>query len=229
MKLESTKEILKKNTLTIISVFFGITSIIGSFYYVYINKCEECDKCEKENIYSSISLNEKNNEVVEKYIKVDVKGAVKKTGVYTLLEGSTVNDAIEASGGLSSSGVTTNINLSKKVHDEMVIYVFNKNELKEKETNNSIVCEIPKCECETLIVDKEICTNDNTTISNKLVSINTANIEELMTLDGIGESKAKAIIEYRNTFGNFSKIEDLMNVSGIGEKAFESIKNKITV
>lgn len=229
MNLESIKTIIKKNIITFFSVLLTLISIIGSLCYAHFYKCEEC-KSDETPISNTLSFASEEKEE-QNYVKVDVKGAVKKTGVYSLVEGSTVSDAIEASGGLTANGVTTNINLSKKIKDEMVIYVFNKNELKEKETTKGIVCEVPKCECETVAVDKDICSNDNeTTItSNKLISINTDSVEELMSLDGIGETKAKAIIQYRKDNGNFTKIEDLMNVSGIGEKAFNSIKDKIIV
>ena len=64
---------------------------------------------------------------------------------------------------------------------------------------------------------------------NSKININTASVQELDTLNGIGEAKAKAIFEYRNSNGNFSKIEDIMNVSGISETLFEKIKAFITV
>ena len=66
-------------------------------------------------------------------------------------------------------------------------------------------------------------------IKNELISINKATIEELTTLSGIGESKAKAIIEYRNKNGEFKSIDDIKNVSGIGDSLFEKIKNSITI
>lgn len=74
---------------------------------------------------------------------------------------------------------------------------------------------------------------DNTAASSKpesgLININTATVTELMTLYGIGESKANKIIEYRDKFGDFKYPEDIMNVSGIGEKTYEKIKDDITV
>ena len=68
--------------------------------------------------------------------------------------------------------------------------------------------------------------NDKT---NGVVNINTASIDELMTLSGIGESKAKSIIEYRSTNGKFNTIEDIKNISGIGDALFNKIKDNITV
>lgn len=65
--------------------------------------------------------------------------------------------------------------------------------------------------------------------SQGVININTATKAELMTLAGIGEAKANAIIDYRNENGNFTSIEEIMNVSGIGEKIYDKIKNRITV
>ena len=71
--------------------------------------------------------------------------------------------------------------------------------------------------------------NDSDNSEIKVININNAGIGELSTLVGIGESKAQAIIKYREDNGKFTKIEDIMNVSGIGEKAFEKIKDFITI
>ena len=68
---------------------------------------------------------------------------------------------------------------------------------------------------------------DNNEIT--IVSINTASLEQLKTLPGIGESKANDIIKYREKEGNFKTIEDIKNVSGIGDSLFEKIKDYITV
>ena len=230
MDIDKIKNFLINNLITIIFGAVAIVSIACSVIYVSLNKCEPCESC-------TIAFQEENIEEVESIstFKVDVKGAVKKPGVYELEANSTVNDAITLAGGLTSSGVTTNINLSKKLTDEMVIYVFTKTELKERESNNEVVCEIPKCECEEITICDDVTdsttsqnTNSNKETSTK-VSINTATLEELMTLDGIGETKAKSIIEYREQNGNFEKLEDIKNVSGIGDAAYEKIKDSITL
>lgn len=170
---------------------------------------------------------------VEKNIFVDVKGAVKKPGVYEVKENSIVNDCIKLAGGITSSGTLSNINLSKKVTDEMVIYVFKKSEITTS-AKNEIPCtteviEINNC---PIITDNQTSNNDNkgttTNAIDKKININTATKEELTTLTGIGESKANSIIEYRKT-NQFKSIEELKNVSGIGDALYESIKDSITV
>lgn len=170
---------------------------------------------------------------VEKNIFVDVKGAVKKPGVYEVKENSIVNDCIKLARGITSSGTLSNINLSKKVTDEMVIYVFKKSEITTS-AKNEIPCtteviEINNC---PIITDNQTSNNDKkettTDTIGKKININTATKEELTTLTGIGESKANSIIEYRKT-NQFKSIEELKNVSGIGEALYESIKDSITV
>lgn len=173
-----------------------------------------------------------------KNIMVDIKGAVKKPGVYSINDNSIVNDVIKAAGGLKSNASTKYINLSKKVSDEMVITIYTNNEVNNMKNPVTDTCisndyKIDNCENSSIIIsdnsndkvedkhDKE----DNS-IKNK-VSINTGTKEELMTLSGIGEAKAIAIIEYRNTNGNFKLLEDLMKVSGIGELAYNKIKDNI--
>ena len=69
----------------------------------------------------------------------------------------------------------------------------------------------------------------STTNISEIININTATIEELVTLDGIGEAIAKRIVDYRTENGKFTNIEDLMNVSGIGEKKFNAIKKFLSV
>ena len=161
-----------------------------------------------------------------KLINVDLKGAVKKEGVYTVQEGSTVNDIIKLSGGIKSNGTLKNINLSKRLEDEMVIYVFSKSEM--SKMNNTVKTDTA-CTTNVINYDNCITTEKNATeTSTSLVNINTASKEELMTVSGIGASKADSIIAYRIKTP-FSKIEDIMNVSGIGESLFDKIKKYITV
>ena len=135
-------------------------------------------------------------------------------------------------GGVTSDADTSVLNLSKKLKDEMVIIVYSYEQvsnfkvIKQEELVVQEQCQvgINDIENDACIEEKQEEVNRNTK-----VSINTGTLEELMTLEGIGESKAKAIIEYREANGNFEKIEDLLNVSGIGESVFAKIKENITL
>lgn len=159
-------------------------------------------------------------------VYVDIKGSVKKPGVYQVPADSIVWDIVNLSGGFTKNAYTKNINLSQKVKDEMVIYVFSKSEM--SKMNNTVKTDTA---CTTNIINYDNCitTEKNATeTSTSLVNINTASKEELMTVSGIGASKADSIIAYRIKTP-FSKIEDIMNVSGIGESLFDKIKKYITV
>ena len=91
----------------------------------------------------------------------------------------------------------------------------------EKYKNEVCVCDCPD-------ISNDACISDNNE-DDELVNINTANIDELMDIKGIGRSKAKAIIEYRDKNGNFNSIDDIKNVDGIGDSLFEKIKMYIKV
>lgn len=169
---------------------------------------EEQKEMQKEESKENES---KKEEVVKNYYYIDIKGEVKKPGVYKVEEGKRVFEVLEQAGGILKDGDTTQINLSKKVEDEMVIYVRNKNTVDA---------------CEKITWNDE--SNNNLPFKQEKVSINHATKEELMTISGIGESKAIAIIEYRKE-KPFETIEELLQVSGIGEKLFEQIKEYITL
>ena len=201
---------LKKNIIACISVVVTL-SVVGILVYCSLNNevsameiTQEEQKCECEE--------------VSEEVLVDIKGAVKKPGVYKLNKNSIVNDVIVLAGGLKSGASTDDINLSKAIYNEMVIYISTKSELKEKQNNTS---NIPSSTNETKV--DNICVNPNK------VNINSATVDELTTLNGIGEAKAIKIIDYRNTNGLFKSIEDIKNVSGIGETFYEKIKDNITV
>lgn len=156
-------------------------------------------------------------------IYVDIKGFVKNPGVYSLEKGSRIIDLINESGGLLKGANTRLINLSKILNDEDNIVVYSNSEIK-KLNKTEVIYKSSPCICEEIKNDG--CIKDTETT---LININTASKEELMTLNGIGESKANSIIEYRDNNGNFEKIEDIINVNGISENIFIIIKKNITV
>lgn len=174
-----------------------------------------------------------------KTIMVDIKGAVKKPGVYSVDVNSIVNDVIKAAGGLKSNASTKYINLSKKVLDEMVITIYTNSEINKMKNPVIDICtsndyKLDDCENSSIVISDNVSDkvedktdNKNDSVKDDKVSINMGTKEELMALSGIGEAKAIAIIEYRNANGNFKLLEDLMKVSGIGELAYNKIKDNI--
>lgn len=137
-----------------------------------------------------------------------------------------VNDIITIAGGLNKDANTNYINLSAKVTDEMVIWIYTNKEIEKLKLDLSSTDYMIK-ECNCPVVNNTTCLN-NSSINEK-ININKATKEELMTLDGIGEAKAQDIINYRETNGAFKNIEDIKNVSGIGDSAYTKIKNNITI
>jgi competence protein ComEA len=219
---------------------YGLAIGIGVFVWLigFMLLVNNNKKIDDESVVAiSEPVEEKKEEVKvtkeDKILKVDIKGSVKKPGVYEVKENTVVNDVIALAGGLKSGATTKNINLSKKVKDEMVIYIYTSSELK-KFTNNQVECNcddvvISSCEGASIIYNEPSNNNDESVLGTTLININTAGINELMTLSGVGEAKAKAIIEYREKNGSFKSIEDIKNVSGIGEAAYQKIKDYITV
>lgn len=180
------------------------------------------------------------NKKEQEKIKVDIKGEINTPGVYELNEGDRVSDAIKVSGGLTENADTTLINLSKNLKDEMVIIIYNKNEiekLKQELTTTKTVIEYIEKECTCPDVINDACINESKEENkeeqkeekDKKISINTATQEELEGIPGIGSSKAKAIIKYREEHGNFKTIEEITNVNGIGNNTFEKFKDFITL
>lgn len=145
---------------------------------------------------------------------VDIKGAVKKPGMYEVSSAMRVLNVVELAGGLMSDADDKQINFSEKLEDQMIIYVPKKGE------------EIPELKVHN---EKNEEGNKRESKESNKVNINQAEKEELMTLNGVGEKKAEKIIEYREENGSFKTIEDLKNVNGFGEKTFESLKESIIV
>lgn len=220
--------------------FFGYTYAYRKDLFNKHNSIVSLDII-KENVYtqSFLSNDENNNlnnnlenKVVEKkFIAVDIKGRVKKPGVYRveLSNDKRVTDVITMAGGVLDDADTSVTNLAKKVYDEMVIIIYSKDEVlnfgKTKD-DESLKNEYCKEESDSCIENEEDKEQNNTV--NKIININTATLDELMTLTGIGESKAIDIINYRKD-NPFKTIDELKNVKGIGESVFNKIKDNITV
>ena len=214
-----------------------IVIIIGSIGGFVIYKYQTLPK---EKTIDTVKVQkikkEKKEETIEKVEEymVDIKGEVNNPGIYKLKKGSRVIDVVGEAGGLTESADTSVINLSKKITDEMVIIIYSRQEVenwvatKQQEEYLQKKCLLE----EEGQVENDACIEEKTEPEEKqpstMVNINTATKEELMTLSGIGETKAEAIIYYSKKTP-FKKIEDLKNVSGIGDSTFEEIKSNITV
>lgn len=143
-------------------------------------------------------------------IFVEVKGAVKKPGVYTFQSDARVEEAIRRAGGFTSKADTIEINQAAKLEDSMMIYVRKQGE----------------AEGHVQTAAADVPTGNE---KSQSVNVNQADAAELQTINGIGPAKAEAIIMYREEHGEFQKIEDLRNISGFGEKTIERLKNELTV
>ena len=164
-----------------------------------------------------------------KTLVVHICGAVSAPGVYELPAGSRIIDAVEAGGGFLPEADEACCNLAEEIVDGCQIYIMTKSEsCADGQTEKKAGIQTsPDSDMQT--TDRNVRSNSTTALDNGLVNLNTADVAALMTLPGIGESRAKAIISYREQHGAFAQIEDIMKISGIKQAAFSKIKDKITV
>lgn len=234
--MEKFKEFIDERKFIIIGILFVISFVMIFFVFAYFYFNEDS---ENVNYYEPILEVKEEKEVedevlVVNYFYVDIKGEVKKPGTYKIEEGKRVIDVINLAGGLTKSADTSANNLSMKVKDEMVIVIYSDDEIKDFETvkeKESLITNNCNRKNNNIINDSCVSNEEFSDVSDvvkELVSINSASKEELMTVSGIGESKALAIIEYRNKNGLFKDISEVKNVSGIGDSLYEKIKDYIT-
>lgn len=179
--------------------FIIFAIIVGLF----VSRSES--KTDTDNVEGIIQEVEETS--TENLFFVYVVGAVYKPGVVEVEEGTRLYQVIQKAGGALETADLSKINLASIVKDEQKIIV-------------------------PYIENKEDKVNDNSAnvqAGVRLVNINTASETELQTLNGIGASTAKKIVDYRNQNGDFNTVEEIMNVSGIGQSKFDSIKDDITV
>ena len=146
---------------------------------------------------------------------VDIKGEVLRPGVYEFSCVSRIQDVIKKAGGFTEEADETKINLAQKITDQMQIIVPNVHSKQEDGLTEG---------------NSEKGSSTNTSVSNSkqgTININTATLEELQTIKGIGKKKAEAILQYRKEHGAFRTKEDLLQVKGIGKKALEAIESQV--
>jgi competence protein ComEA len=137
---------------------------------------------------------------------IDIKGAIKKPGIYNLTAPVRLFQVLKAAGGATDEADLHRINQAKVIADGSMIYIPKKGE------------QIP--EEATTIQSKE---------QEEKLNLNTATLDELVNLEGLGPSKARAIIQYRGEHGGFRSVDELLNVTGIGEKTLKQFKDKLYV
>lgn len=148
-------------------------------------------------------------------IIVEIKGEVEKPDVYQLEEGSIIKDLIDMAGGVTEEADLSKINRAEELLNHELIIIGNIND-----------------ETESSVVQNNSTYSSNGNNSDKvstLININTADLEQLKEITGIGNIKAQSIIDYREANGGFKSLEELKNVDGIGDKTFEKIKEQITL
>ncbi|MBP3256079.1 MAG: helix-hairpin-helix domain-containing protein [Clostridia bacterium] len=197
--MEKLKIILKEKYKYLIIVIVIICTIIGIFVYNLLQN-------QTEEEYNFLENEKEENVIIEKVIKtqmikVHIDGEVVNPGVIEIEEGKRIIDAVNLAGGLTEEANIKNINLAYVLEDAMKIHIPNINDEEEEMQQEQ----------------------------NLKINLNTASVEELQKLDGIGSSMAQKIVNYRKENGKFNSIEDLKNISGIGDSKLDKIKNNIYV
>lgn len=200
--------------------------IVLTIVLMFVLMMPACRKSESSEIYLYDEDTNKNeekssdceSEILEetsKLIYVQITGAINSPGVYELKEGLRIFEVIEMAGGTLDNACTDAINMARPVKDEMVIYVPTKEEVDKGFLE------------ETSYAYEDYTLEENS--SQTKININTATLEQLMELPGIGETKANQIIDYRTEKGGFKSIDEIMNISGIKQSSYDKIKDMIEV
>ena len=201
----------KKHKIIGLIFFLICLSFYCLFSYFSTGK-EELIKNEDKDMYEEIkSVDDSTKEEKKNQIVVEIKGAIKNPNVYWIDEESIVEDLINTAGGLSENADINSINRAEKLKNHQLITIPDNSN---HENNN---------------VNVNILRSNKDNLSSNLININTADEKELDSLPGVGPSRAKDIIRYREEKGEFKSIEEIKNVKGIGESSFEKLKDKITV
>lgn len=215
MEMLSTKQktvIIIAGVIVVGIFIYYMTTKANNYDYSAINEIAESETKEEEN-----DKNEEKEEETPKEIIIHITGAVENEGIVRLKEGSRIIDAIEAAGGLTSEVNLKKVNLAYTVQDGQKIYI-------PKTSDIDAEIGIDAKTGEAVIVY-----NGTEEGTRGKININTATLNELLSLSGVGESTAEKIIEYRKENGRFKTIEEIKNVSGIGNLKYESIKDYICV
>src|SRR5699024_231642 len=195
---------IKKYALWII---IGAVVLLSLFFFNRESNQDEQASDEMEAILSSNETEGDNADIEEEsgLVVVDIKGEVQEPGIYEMNGEKRIYNAIEEAGGFTSEADDTQVNLAQRLQDEMIVLVPKQGE------------------------DPSEVANVDSVSNEGMVKINYATQEEIETLNGIGPSKAEAIIQYREENGMFKQPEDLLEISGIGDKTLENLREQIVI
>lgn len=193
---------MKQNNIILVLAVVGIC-ICGGVWLYQGNRVQTEEMVVSEE--TNEGLMQQTEETQENQIYIHIVGAVKNPGVYTFDKKPRVIEVVEKAGGFTKDAVTGEINQAELVEDGTQLTITSQKDAKKIQRTQTAESESGK------------------------VNLNAATKEQLMTLTGIGEAKAVAIIAYREEKGKFQKPEDLMNIPGIKEGVFDKIKSQICV
>ncbi|CAK8053645.1 ComEA family DNA-binding protein [Eupransor demetentiae] len=185
----------------------GVVLLLLGFFTWRTLSASQSKAVVTDTALSSSSASSSSVKSSSKSLAVDLKGAVNKPGLYHCQEGERVSDLVKQAGGFTVEVDERAVNLAQKLVDGQVIVVPKQGEATSANTG----------------------INASSSVEKKVVNINTASLEELQALDGVGAKKAEKIIAYRQSKNGFKKIDDIKAVEGIGDKRFEKLKEQITV
>ncbi len=222
--MKNKEKIIGSVAILFISIIFIIAGYTMSSSKENVNSTDykdmfvESDKTlEKTNtdvVGTEVNKKQDNNVNEDNNIKVDIKGAVNHPGVFEIKKGSRVADLIKLAGGTTEDADLGATNLSAKLSDEDCIVIYKKGE---------------EVKIQTFQSSTKSLSVSSTENKEAIININSANKEELMTLTGIGDAKADAIIKHREENGGFNSVEELTKVNGIGEKSLSKFIDKVDI
>ena len=193
-----------KNNTIIKFISIGCFILISGLIYLFTNVPNNTEELIVTSETDGILVQEHaepEHSMNPEYIVVHVCGAIKNPGVYQLPIDSRIRDAILAAGGFKRNASEIDINQAKPITDGEQVYIPYKNQQKDANTHQQ----------------------------NSKLNINSATVEELTNLPGIGTSKAESIIRYREEHGFFKSIEEIKNIQGIKDGVYSKIADYIVV
>lgn len=217
----------------VVVILISIGGLLCKGYFtdeIYVLNGDESTEASEENIQDDEVLDENttsenktkdDKNISVKEITVYVSGEVNNPGIVTLKSDQRLADAVKMLGGVTKKADMNNINLAIKLEDEMHYIIPKKGDKSNSSNQNA--------SNNTSNQSQNLDSNQANSSNTNKININTAGIQELDAIPGVGEATANKILSYREENGNFRSIEEIKNVNGIGDKKYENMKESICV